>query len=173
MYAARIPTLRKTIKDPRTGQLHHRSSRGHYQNLNTDANNSILNLTDKDETLSPSPIITTPTTAEMPAAETQTDEGTQAPRDDELHRKLDTLADRFEKIEKISDDYKISLEFTQGEVKDLQQENVELKEALAELSLEIKRNTHAIQGLTTKQENVDTLTKRRNLVFEGVPEWLD
>ena len=107
----------------------------------------------------------------MPAIETQTEGTVQGPPiDEELHRKLNILVDRFDKIEKISDVYKFSLEFTQEEVKELKAENTALKEALNDLSLEIKRNTFAIQGLTTEQENLDTAIRKHNLIFEGVPE---
>ena len=168
MIAARIPTLRKTIKDPRTGQLHHRSPSGHYKILKkSDTHNRTLITPTKQGT---TPSDTTATITEnMPTMETQTDTGGVV-RDEELHRKLDTLADRFNKVEETSEEYKASLEFTQAEVRDLKEENIALKDALNELSMEIKRNTFAIQGLAVKQENLDTNTRKKNLVFDGVPE---
>ena len=171
MYATRILTLRKTIKDPRTGQLHIRKSSGHCQPDGGELDTSILETTETEN--SPTTLLNTDTqlTTIMPAAETQTEGTAQTSlRDEEMHRKLDTLVDRFDKIEKISGEYEVSLEFTQDQVKGLKEENAVLREALQELSLECKRNTHAIQGLTTKQENLDTITRKRNLVFEGLPE---
>ena len=105
----------------------------------------------------------------MPAVETQTEN--QAPmRDEELHKKLDTLAGRFDNVEKINNDFKASLEFTQEEVLDLKEENSTLRGALKELQLEMERNAYAIQKLSHKHENLETATRRRNLIFEGVPE---
>ena len=175
MNATSIPTLRKTIRDPRTGQLHHRTPSSHYQipkTTNTNTTTQKQSTTGKSKLISPKKGISTSTN--MPAAETQTEknaEGTR--RDEEMHRKLDSLAERFDKIEENSDEYKTSLEYTQEEVKELKEENTALKEALYELSMEIKRNTYAIQGLTVKQENLDTNARKRNLILEGVPERLD
>ena len=73
-------------------------------------------------------------------------------------------------MEKTSADFKTSLEFTHAEVVELKEENDTLKEHLVELSLEIQRNTYAIQNLTTKQANLETNTRKKNLIFEGVPE---
>ena len=55
-------------------------------------------------------------------------------------------------------------------MKDLKEENESLKESLLEMSLEIQRNTYAIQKLTGKQANLETNTKKKNLILEGVPE---
>ena len=87
-----------------------------------------------------------------------------------MHKKIDLLTDRFDNVEKNCADYKVSLEFTQGEVVDLKEENAALKEALQELTLEVDRNAYAIQKLSGKHENLDTATKRKNIIFEGVPE---
>ena len=175
MYATRITTLRKTTKDPRTGQLHHRKPSSHCPVPEQIATNtSNLKVPDTEPTNFLSQNNSIPTTNTMPAAETQTEGDTVGPiRDEELHQKLDSFVGRFDKIEKISEGYKVSLEFTQEEVKELKEENISLKEALQELSLEIKRNTYAIQGLTTKHENLDTNTRKKNLIFEGLPERQD
>ena len=85
--------------------------------------------------------------------ETQTDAPSQS-RDDDLHEKMDKLANCFDNVEKRCDEYKTSLEFTQEEVKELKEENTSLKESLKELSLEVQRNIYAIQKLNNKQGNV-------------------
>ena len=105
----------------------------------------------------------------MPSTETQTEMAHQH-RDEELHKKLNFLAERFNVVEKNQEDFKTSLKFTQEEVKDLKEENESLKESLLEMSLEIQRNTYAIQKLTGKQANLETNTKKKNLILEGVPE---
>ena len=107
----------------------------------------------------------------MPSTTTETQTEDHHPlRDEELHKKLDALASRFDKVEAVNAEFKVSLEFTQEEVKDLKEENAELRESLKELSLEIKRNTYAIQGLSNKHENLETTTRKKNIIFEGVPE---
>ena len=112
-----------------------------------------------------------PTKPNMPTTGTQTENANQHPaRDEELHKKLDALASRFDKVEETSDAYKVSLEYTQDEVKDLKEENAVLRGALMELKLEMERNTYAIQKLNTKHENLETSSRRKNLIFEGVPE---
>ena len=103
----------------------------------------------------------------MPTVETQTD---RPVRDEEMHRKLDGLLDRLVKSDETSETLKTSLEYTQEEVQDIKEENATLRESLKELSLEIQRNTYAIQKLTTKNENLETTTRKKNLIFEGVPE---
>ena len=103
----------------------------------------------------------------MPTAETHTE---NLPRDEEMHTKLDGLAERFTKIKKISEDYQASLEYTQEEVKDLKEENTHLRSTIEELTLEVQRNTYAIQKMGTRQESLEILAKKKNLIFEGVPE---
>ena len=103
----------------------------------------------------------------MPSAETQTE---TPPRDNELHKKMDEFANRFNNVEKVSEEYKTSFQFTQEEVQGLQEENTALKSILEELSLEIKRNSFAIQKLDSKQERMETDSRKKNLIFEGVPE---
>ena len=59
----------------------------------------------------------------MPTMETQTDAPSQS-RDDDLHEKMDKLANHFDNVEKRCEEYKTSLE-----VKELKEENTSLKEA--------------------------------------------
>ena len=91
-------------------------------------------------------------------------------RDEELHKKIDILVERFNHVEKVCDDFKASLECTQEEVTELKEENAALKGTLKELSLEIQRNTYAIQKMSTRQENMEVMARRKNIIFEGVPE---
>ena len=175
MYAARTPTLRKSIKDPRTGQLHQRKTTAHLSKPEADKKKPNTPKSSYSAKTTPSkPIGKSQTPPKMPSAETQTtNKGTEGFRDDELHQKLDALVGRFDEIEKTSSEYKQSLEFTQEEIQDLKDENTALKKTLKDMSLEIQRNTYAIQGLGAKQENLDANARKRNLVFEGVPELLE
>ena len=166
MSSSRTPILRSITKDTRTGELRHRKSVGHIGL----SRNGTPNLGKSPRNSNPS-LEKTKTKKEpkMPTAETQTDVSPPL-RDDELHQKIDGLTSQFDKVEKTCEDYKTSLEFTQEEVRDLKEENTALKETLKELSLEIKRNTFAIQKLGTRQENMETNARKKNLIFEGVPE---
>ena len=168
MSHTRTPTLRKVTRDPRTGEL----------NLRRTSSHITYNPKPQPRKERPPPkdthIQKVASKAEgrdkMPSTETQTDNVT-APRDEEMHKKMDLLSDRFAIVEKSCDDYKVSLEFTQGEVAELKEENTALREALKELTLEIDRNSYAIQKLGNKDENLETAARRKNLIFEGVPEF--
>ena len=155
-------------KDPRTGELKHRGSVSRSEN-STQTQQQQVKLT-KTKTKSTAAKAKTRQPEKksqefdstMPSTETQTDKEHQS-RDEELHRKLDSLADRFDKVEKVSGDYKTSIE-------DLKEENAILKEHMNELVLEIQRNTYAIQQLSSKQGNLEVTMRKKNLVFDGVPE---
>ena len=163
-----IPVLRKTTKDTKTGKVSHRRSSGHFGSQtpqekttaepkkDTAKNNKKAGKTGKSQNA-------------MPSMETQTDDMTH-PRDEELHKKMDLLTTRFDNVEKVCDEYKTSLEYTQEEVKDLKEENETLKDYIRELGLEVQRNTFAIERLSTKHGNLEGLVKKKNLIFEGVPE---
>ena len=164
MLSARTPTLRQKTRNPKTGEIHYRKSASQTSETPTigspDRYDRELTKEKNSENLA---------NANMPTMETQTDPPSQS-RDDELHEKMDKLANRFDNVEKRCEEYKTSLEYTQEEVKELKEENTLLKESLKELSLEVQRNTYAIQKLNTKQGNVETTIRKRNLIFEGIPE---
>ena len=165
MSSPRTPSLRKSKRDSKTGKIHHRCTNSHLPIPTQPQTESPKDeSSQKKQTSRQSK---TPQSSKMPAAETQTDNQV---RDEELHRKLDGLLTRFDKVEKTSEDFKTSLEYTQEEVEELKEENAALKGSLQELSLEIQRNTYAIQKITTKHENLETATRKKNLIFEGVPE---
>ena len=166
MSTTHIPNLRNTTRHPKTGKITPRNRINHLPVL-TPTKAKAKDPLDKPPS-SQSSHKQNPN-ANMPVAETQTDTG-HPQRDEELHRKLDNLAERFDTVEKTNVDYKASLEFTQAEVLELKEENDTLKESLIELSLEIQRNTYAIQNLTAKHTNLESNTKKRNLIFEGIPE---
>ena len=172
MSQARTPSLRKTTKDPATGQVNHRRSTGHVPPppLTPSPKPSSLRLSQRIRNTSQSPALKP---SKMPTAETQMEHSSSI-RDEELHKKVDGLAtglaESFNTVEKVCEGFQTLIEFTQEEVQDLKEENLALKETLKELSLEIQRNTYAIQKLGTKHENLEVITKKKNLIFEGVPE---
>ena len=164
--STQTPSLRNKITNPRTGKTHHRRTASH-QAPGTPVNKPALT----QNNIRDSPQISTKPKAsqKMPTMETQTDNNFPL-RDEEMHKKLDALAERFTCVETDSTQFKTSLEFTQNEVDVLKEENIALKDMVSELSLEIKRNTYAIEKLGTKHENLQISTRKRNLIFEGVPE---
>ena len=166
MLGARTPTLRQKTRNPNTGEIHYRTTVSHTCENSTA---KIKTLKTLNRTLLGEEVRKNETTTKMPTMETQTDIPPRA-RDEELHQKMDKLFDRFDSVEKKCDGYQTSLEFTQEEVLELKEENATLKASLNELSLEIQRNTYAIEKLNTKQGKVETTIRKRNLIIDGVPE---
>ena len=90
--------------------------------------------------------------------------------DEDIHVKMTSLATRISSLETTCVGYKESLEFTQGQVEDLQNENSDLRRYIDSLELEIGRNTYAVGKLETKQDKLEVTMKKKNVVFEGVEE---
>ena len=63
-----------------------------------------------------------------------------------------------------------SLEFTQAQVDDLRNENQILRECLSELELEMLRNRYAITKVEGRQDKLDSMIKRKNIIVEGLEE---
>ena len=65
---------------------------------------------------------------------------------------------------------RLSLEFSQKEIDTLKGENQTLRRQLDDLGTEERRSTFQMDRLEEKIDRVDTLAKKKNLIFEGVPE---
>ena len=63
-----------------------------------------------------------------------------------------------------------SLEFTQAQVADLKEENKLLKECIGDLETEMLRNKYAITKVEGRQDKLDMLVKRKNIIVEGLHE---
>ena len=63
-----------------------------------------------------------------------------------------------------------SLEFSQHEIDVLKKENTKLKERLDALDTEDKRTQFQVKAVDERMEKLETIAKKKNLVFEGVPE---
>ena len=96
--------------------------------------------------------------------------GTNQETVEDLHEKILSLSRRVSSIETTCAGYKTSLEFTQRQVRDLQEENLDLRRFIDTLELEMNRNTYAVDKLEKKQDKTETTLKRKNLVFEGIAE---
>ena len=63
-----------------------------------------------------------------------------------------------------------SLEFSYKEIKDLKKENVALKLRLDNLELEDRRTQFHAKATDDKLDRLETATKKKNLILEGIPE---
>ena len=89
---------------------------------------------------------------------------------DDLNEVLGRVGLRFDNMEQTLEEYQVSLEFSQNEIDKLKKENRELKLKITKLEKEDRRNEYQVKDLDEKFERLDTVTRKRNLVFEGVPE---
>ena len=96
---------------------------------------------------------------------------------DEVSKKLgivngliSKLDDRATKMSATVAELENSLEFSQHEIEVLKQENKKLKLKLVELDLEDKRTQFQMNSVEDKVDRLETACKKKNLVFEGVPE---
>ena len=97
---------------------------------------------------------------------------------------MDGIADRLVKVDKILGDMgnrstlltglvsglRESLEFSQKEIDTLKLENRELRQKVADLETEESRSAYQINKLDEKVDRVDTQTRRKNLILEGIAE---
>ena len=63
-----------------------------------------------------------------------------------------------------------SLEFSQKEIADLKEENASVKVIIGNLDTEDKPTQFQIKDVEDKLDKLDSITKKKNLVFEGIPE---
>ena len=102
----------------------------------------------------------------------------------DLYTDAETTATRLAQIDDILDQFSIdsirlsgtvkaletSLEYSQKEITDLKKENAHLKLLLANMDAEDRRTQYQIKDVADKLDKLDSVTKKRNLIFEGVPE---
>ena len=63
-----------------------------------------------------------------------------------------------------------SLEFSQNEILQLKKENADLMQKLGSLETEDRRTRFQVNTVEDKLDRLETSTKKKNLIFEGVPE---
>ena len=100
------------------------------------------------------------------------DRGQQA-----VEAKLKTVDDILAKLDEKTNKLNItvhaledSLEFSQNEIDSLKKENAQLKKKLEDLELEDRRTQYQINTIDDKVDRLETVTKKRNLIVEGIPE---
>ena len=98
--------------------------------------------------------------------------------------RLDVISDKMDLVEEILammgekstnlgstvKSLEASLEFSQHEIETLKKENEDLKEKLGAIELEDKRTQFQTNLLEDKIDRLETASKKRNLIFEGIPE---
>ena len=63
-----------------------------------------------------------------------------------------------------------SLEYSQKEIDGLKAENAQLKQKMGEIIMEDKRTQFQVNAIENKLDRIETTTKKKNLIIEGVPE---
>ena len=116
----------------------------------------------------------------------ESEAGSELGDDNEPHSLLNlvTIGSKLEKIDGLLNNLgskssilntlvaqlKASLEFPQQEIDTLKEENKDLRQKVQDLETEDKRNIHQMNRMEEKLDRVDTYSKKKNLIFEGVPE---
>ena len=89
---------------------------------------------------------------------------------DDLNDVLGKISGHLRDHDTTIEELRTSLEFSQSEIDELKTENKKLKQEITALRREDKRNEYHMQDLDNKHERLDTLARKKNLVFEGVQE---
>ena len=88
----------------------------------------------------------------------------------EVDKKLGDLGHRSTILTNLVGGLRESLEFSQKEMEELKAENRELRQKVNDLETEESRSAYQMNKLDEKVDRVDTHSRRKNLIFEGVPE---
>ena len=86
---------------------------------------------------------------------------------DDLLLRLD---DKSVRLDTAFSGLRTSLEFSQREIDDLKVENRSLKEKLEAFELEDRRTQFQVKAMDEKLDRLETVTKKKNLLLEGIPE---
>ena len=66
-----------------------------------------------------------------------------------------------------------SLTFSQRQIDDLRKENADLKKQVGAIDIEDRRTQFQVSTVEGRMDKLETSMKRKNLLFEGIPESLD
>ena len=89
---------------------------------------------------------------------------------DQLNEVFGRIGECFQDLEIALEQYEVSLEFSQSEIKKLKKENSALRGEVKTLENKGRRNEYQIGEVEEKFERLDTITRKKNLVFEGIME---
>ena len=80
------------------------------------------------------------------------------------------LGNRSGKLEQTVKDLVTSLEYSQSEIDKLKRENTKLRTHIESMENEDKRTQYQVKKTEVKLEKLETASKKKNLVIEGIPE---
>ena len=103
----------------------------------------------------------------------KSDDGNDPTADPLVAAILGKLDKKFDSLTSDIKSFKDSLEFSQGDVEDLKNENRALKNRITQLELEEKRNELQLKTLEERIDRLDTSTRKKNLTLEGIDETPD
>ena len=83
---------------------------------------------------------------------------------------LETMDSKSSATNRVLQELVHSLEFSQNEIDVLKKENAELKQRLGIQEIEDQRTQYQIKTVDDKVDKIESMVKKRNLVFEGIPE---
>ena len=87
-----------------------------------------------------------------------------------VDRLITRLDDKSAKLDTTVKGLETSLEYSQHEIEMLKNENAELKKKMGLLEMEDKRTRFQLDDMSDKVDRVETFSKKKNLIFEGIPE---
>ena len=89
---------------------------------------------------------------------------------EKVNAMLKHLDERSDRLNTTVKELEHSLEFSQSEIDKLKKENSSLRRKLEEIATEDKRTQFQVNSEEGKLDRLETVTKRKNLIFEGIPE---
>ena len=107
---------------------------------------------------------------EVPGSDSQVRKEDLTTQMSTMNKLLERLDSRSININTHVKSLETSLEYSQSEIDTLKKENAELKERLGAMDTEEKRTQFQIKAVDDRVEKLETVTKKKNLLFEGVPE---
>ena len=90
-----------------------------------------------------------------------------------MDKMLITLGNNSANLTGTVSELKTSLEFSQSEIVLLKDENRVLRQKLADMELKGSQSTFQLKKVEEKKDRVETICKRKKVVFEGIPEMED
>ena len=87
-----------------------------------------------------------------------------------VNQLLCRLDGKSDKLNNTVSELQVSLEYSQAEIDGLKKENHRLKQQLEELETEDSRAAYQMKKMEDKMDKLETTSKKKNLVLEGVPE---
>ena len=83
---------------------------------------------------------------------------------------LTMMSERLTKLGSTVRELETSPEFSQSEIETLKKENEKLEKNMDEVEIEDRRTQFQTRALEDKEDRLETTTKKKNLIIEGIPE---